>query len=325
MSYSLSVKNEAVKADCTDEDRIYAELTAIFRISGNFVQRQNITGFEVATENAAFARRVFRLVKRSYKTASSMETTKNKRLKQHHIYTARITNQDVLRDIAENMRIEYANGSHYYFRLPGYIIGDEEKKKAYIRGAFLASGSVSNPKKTYHLEITAKDMFIAQEIAGMLEDFGLNPKILGRRTSSVVYIKEGEHIKDFLGIIGAYNHLMEFENIRILKEMRNNVNRLVNCETSNLDKTVDAGVRQLEDIRLIDSTIGLKNLPETLFEIASLRLGNEDLSLLELSRLTKDGIGKSGVNHRMKKISQIASEIREKKIEKSVNQKDQRI
>ena len=313
MSYSLQVKDEIIKTSYKERDEIFAEITAIFRNIGNFCIKDGNLVFEVATENAAFARRIFSLTKSYYKVTSHIVILKSKRFRHHNIYIIQIENKEVLKDITENMEIEYVNGMHYYFKLPDYFVSSEETAKAYVKGVFLSAGSISNPEKTYHLEVKTRCSTIAQEVTKILEEYGLKPKTLKRNNYYIVYIKEGENIKDFLGIVGAHNKLMDFENIRILKEMRNNVNRIVNCETSNLDKTINAGLRQVQDIELIQKTIGLDSLPETLYEIAVLRLENENLSLLELSDLTSDGVGKSGVNHRMKRITRIAEKIREQK------------
>jgi cell division protein WhiA len=325
MPYSLSVKNEAAKTFPANNDGIYAELSAVFRYSGTYRQKRGNVFFEVPADSPALAKRIMKLTKDFYDRSSGIDLAVSGRTGQDKKYRIRISDDDVLNDIAGSMKLGPADGEDRCAKLPDRIISNKNKRMAYIKGAFLAAGSVSNPRKTYHMEIKAKNRLLADESAKILNSLGANPKILDRRASSAVYIKEGDQIINFLGIIGAYSHLMEFENIRIMKEMRNNVNRIVNCETSNLDKTVDAGVRQLEDIKLIDTAVGLESLPKPLCEIARLRLVNEDLSLLELSRLTKDGIGKSGVRHRMEKISQIAQDIREKKSEKSDSQEDRYI
>ena len=144
----------------------------------------------------------------------------------------------------------------------------------------------------------------------LINSFGLNSKVIQRKNSFIIYIKEGEQIVDLLNIVGAHTSLLELENIRIMKEMRNNVNRLVNCETANLSKTVNAAVRQVESIKLIQSTIGLKRLPKNLQEVAELRLSYPDESLKELGEMLDPPVGKSGINHRLRKIEKIAEEIR---------------
>lgn len=169
---------------------------------------------------------------------------------------------------------------------------------------------MSNPEKAYHLEFVVNSLELAEELKELINSYGLTSKVIARKNSHIVYLKEGEQIVDILSIIGAYNSLFEFENVRIVKDMRNNVNRLVNCETANLSKTVNAAVRQVESIKLIEKEIGLKRLSKPLRDIAELRLEYPDESLKELGEMLDPPVGKSGVNHRLRKIEKIADELR---------------
>ena len=190
------------------------------------------------------------------------------------------------------------------------FIGNSKKccKKTYVKSAFSSNGSVSDPDKEYHLEIICRDGMIAEELSEFLEEFGIEAKVVERKNHYVLYVKEAEQIEDFLNYIGAHNCMMEFENVRILKEVRNNVNRQVNCETANIQKTVDASMRQIESIRyLIDRGI-FERLPLKLKEVASLRLENPDADLNELCQMLDNPIGKSGLNHRFRKLDEIARE-----------------
>lgn len=157
------------------------------------------------------------------------------------------------------------------------------------------------------------DSDYALDLSKLINGYGLNSKVIQRKSSFIVYIKEGEQIVDLLNIIGAHSSLLELENIRIMKEMRNNVNRLVNCETANLSKTVNAAVRQMESIKLIQKEIGLNRLPENLRDIAELRLNYPDESLKELGEMLNPKVGKSGVNHRLRRIEKIADELRKER------------
>lgn len=188
---------------------------------------------------------------------------------------------------------------------------DEDLKKAFIRGTFLGAGSVNNPSKTYHLEIVLKNKQDAIFLKNITNNMGITLKELQRKTAYSLYIKEGEEISKFLALIGAQKSVLTFEEIRVIRDIRNNVNRKVNCETANLNKTVSAAVRQIEDIKLIYKN--KINLPENLEEIANLRLENPDTSLIELGKMLKVPIGKSGVNHRLKKLQEIAEELRKNK------------
>lgn len=188
--------------------------------------------------------------------------------------------------------------------------------KGLIRDAFLRSGSISDPEKFYHLEIVFTSHEEAKSIQKMLEDFGLDAKIVERKGHYVVYLKEGAQIADMLRIMEAPLALMEFENIRIVKEMRNSINRQVNCEAANLGKTISAAVKQVEDIKYICSKVGLDNIPESLAETAKIRLEYPEATLKELGELMDPPLGKSGVNHRLKKLSELAEDLRSHKEEK---------
>ena len=192
----------------------------------------------------------------------------------------------------------------------------EFEKREQIREAFVQSGSISDPEKFYHLEIVFTEEAEAMAMKKLLGDFGLDAKIVERKGHFVVYLKEGAQIADMLRIMEASLALMEFENIRIVKEMRNSINRQVNCEAANLGKTISAAVKQIEDINYICSTVGLENLPEGLAETAKKRLEYPEAALKELGELMDPPLGKSGVNHRLKKLSDLAENLRSRKEEK---------
>jgi len=192
----------------------------------------------------------------------------------------------------------------------------DTQKRGIIREAFLQSGSISDPEKFYHLEIVFLELQEAEKIKAMMEDFGLDGKIVERKGHFVVYLKEGSQIADMLRVMEASLALMEFENIRIVKEMRNSINRQVNCEAANLGKTISAAVKQVEDIKFICSNVGLENLPESLAETARKRLEYPEATLKELGELMDPPLGKSGVNHRLKKLSVLAEDLRSHKEEK---------
>ena len=196
---------------------------------------------------------------------------------------------------------------------PKRLYRDTESKRAFLRGAFIACGSFTDPQKSYQFELVTQHRWQAEELRGLMADFGIQAHIMERRDRFVVYLKDGSAIVDILNVIGAHKALMEFENIRILKEMRESVNRKVNCETANIEKAVKAAGKQLEDIELIRQEMGLDNLPESLREICEIRIQNPEIGLSELGNLMTPPLGKSGVNHRFRKLSSIAQEIREKK------------
>ena len=201
-----------------------------------------------------------------------------------------------------------------YYELIGYLITkntkiEEKDIKALLRGAFLGAGFISEPNNTYHLEINFSKLENLLLVKDLLEKYQIVPKILNRNGSISLYIKEGEDISKLLVYIGASNAMLKFEEIRVIKEARNNVNRMVNCEVANLNKTVNAASRQIEAIRKIKNSRKFTNLPEELKEIAELRIKNPDASLIELGNLLKNPIGKSGVNYRLNKLINIAKEL----------------
>lgn len=313
MSFSAKVKGEVCRIGELTREEAKAELAAVMKVSGTLSLGGNKQlSFIVTTENPPIARRVFKLLKQYFNVHTKLLVKKSNSFKKNNIYMVVITEDMGVRSILREMGV--LKGSEGVISLdygiPQEIIQEEETQKAYIRGSFLGGGSISNPEKTYHLEFVTHNSDYADELSRLINSFGLSSKVIQRKGSYVVYLKEGEQIIDLLNIIGAHSSLLELENVRIMKEMRNNVNRLVNCETANLSKTVNAAIRQVESIKLIQKELGLQRLPKNLREIAELRLIYPDESLKELGDLLNPPVGKSGVNHRLRKIEKIADELR---------------
>ena len=187
---------------------------------------------------------------------------------------------------------------------------DEQLARLYIREAFIKSGSMNDPNKKYHLQIMFKEKAKAEEMQTLLNNFNIHAKIIKKEKDYMLYLKDGEEISEFLALVGANKSVIKFEEVRVIKETRNDINRLVNCETANLNKTINASVKQIEDINKIKKAGKFNELPETLKEIAEVRINNPEMSLIELGKLLDKPIGKSGVNHRLKKLSQIAEELK---------------
>ena len=184
----------------------------------------------------------------------------------------------------------------------------EEDQKALIRGLFMGAGSINNPENKYHLEMIVANKESLQQIKTILENLGIQIKTLHTKQKYSLYLKEGEEISKFLALIGANKAVMQFEDIRIQREMRGKVNRLVNCESANLNKTINASIEQIAAIKKLKEMKKFNKLDDNLKEIANLRLENPDMSLIELGKLLKNPVGKSGVNYRLKKIMEIANE-----------------
>jgi len=310
MSFASEIKKELTGIE-VDECCTYAELAALVRMNGSisFSQANHKYTLDVQIENAAIARRIYTLIKSAYDIPVELLVRKKMKLKKNNVYIVRLKeNADrVLSDL--NILKE----SFTFVRtISSTYLEKECCMKAYLRGAFLAGGSINNPEtSSYHLEIFNFHEEHNNALCDLVNMFDLHARKLERRNGFIVYIKEAEKITKFLNIIGAHNALFKFEDVRIVRDMRNSVNRLVNCETANLNKTIGAAFRQVENIRLIENTVGLDALPDKLKEIAILRKEHQEVSLKELGELVTSGkISKSGVNHRLKKIDEFANKIR---------------
>ncbi|MGL5417543.1 MAG: DNA-binding protein WhiA [Clostridium sp.] len=312
MSFSSKVKGEICRYSDISKEEALAELSAIMKVSGTIAFSGLGLAFRITTENATSARLIFSLLKEHFNIHSKLMVKKSNSLKKNNIYMVVIDESMGVRELLNVTGIfkEVDGIMNLDYSIEKEMVDSDVTKRAYVRGAFLGGGSISNPEKTYHLEFVTHSEEYANELCKLINTFGLNSKVIARKNSHIIYIKEGEQIVDLLNILGAHTCLLELENIRIKKEMRNNVNRLVNCETANLSKTVNAAVRQVESIELIKSSIGLQRLPKNLQEIADLRLKYPEESLKELGEMLDPPVGKSGVNHRLRKIEKIAEEVR---------------
>lgn len=308
MSFASETKKELtnleIKPCCLN-----AELSALIRMNGalSFSNRKLIV--DIQTENAAIARRIYTLIKKSFEVQVELLVRKKMRLKKNNVYIVRLSQQ--AKEILESLKI-LGEGFTFIHDISQDLIKKKCCKRAYLRGAFLAGGSVNNPEtSSYHLEIFSLYKEHNSSLCEVMNMFDLNSKTLERKKGYITYLKEAEKITEFLNIIGAHHALLRFEDIRIVRDMRNSVNRLVNCETANLNKTIGASLRQVENIRYIDQTVGLHILPEKLREIAELRITYQEVTLKELGEMVNGGnISKSGINHRLRKIDEIAEKLR---------------
>lgn len=316
MSFSSLTKNEISRLPIEDKCCSIAELSAIIRMSGTIqISGMRRISLKFVTENAAIARRIFVLLKTLYNAEVEVMVRRNRQLKKNNNYLVMVADTEMTGKILKDTGIitdEKSSNYIVYNRIPSRLIKNRCCKRAYIRGAFLGGGSISNPEKSYHLEFVTNNEEHSKELLKIINSFGLKARVVTRKGNYVIYLKEGEQIVDILNIIGAHQALLKFEDIRVFKDVRNNVNRIVNCETANLNKTINASIRQVENIEYIDAKIGIDKLPENLQEIARLRLEHRDASLKELGSMLKPPVGKSGVNYRLKKIEEIAEELKRK-------------
>lgn len=307
MSFASEMKNELTRIE-VDEENAKAELSALIRMNGALSLSNQQFVINVQTENATTARRIYSLIKKVFNVEVELLVRKKMKLKKNNIYICRIKVR--AKEILDELGI--LKSGVFTHEIDEALIHDDEMRRSYLRGAFLAGGSVNNPEtSSYHLEIFSLYEDHSEGITQLMNKYELNAKHLERKKGSIAYLKEAEKISDFLSLIGGYQALLKFEDVRIVRDMRNSVNRLVNCETANLNKTVSAAMKHVESIRLIDQEIGLDNLPERLREIAKLRVEHQEVSLKELGEMMTSGnISKSGVNHRLRKLNEMADKLR---------------
>ena len=308
MSFASETKKELTQVDADDQS-LKAELSALIRMNGSLSFANRQLSLDVQTENAAIARRLYIIVKKLYSYNVELLVRKKMRLKKNNVYICRV--REEAKQLLTDLYI-ISNDFQFNHTIAEQLIAKKNQKRAYLRGAFLAGGSVNNPETSaYHLEVYSLYKEHGEALANLMNEFGLNAKTIERKKGFVTYLKEAEKISDFLNLVGAHQAMLKFEDVRIVRDMRNSVNRIVNCETANLNKTIGAALRQVENIRFIENTIGLDQLPEKLREIARLRVEYQDVTLKELGEMVSTGIvSKSGVNHRLRKIDEIADTLR---------------
>jgi len=314
MSFSGKVKDELSRCISSARHCQIAEIAAIISLCGKvYISEADKIQLWIQTENIAVARKYFTLLQKSFNINIDVSIRRNILFKKSRIYKVSVNDDEAARRVLSAVKFMNPDGEieENFFAINRIIIQNTCCKRAFLRGSFLAIGSISDPKKAYHFEMICTDKKKATQLKNIMAAFNIDAKVIQRKKYYVVYVKESAQIVDMLNIMGAHTSLMDLENIRILKEMRNSINRRVNCETANISKTVSAAVKQVEDITYIQNAIGFGRISEGLEEMARLRLEYPDASLSELGKLLSTPVGKSGVNHRLRKLSAIADELRE--------------
>lgn len=313
MSFSSDVKEELSMQMSHARHCQIAELSALISLCGKVaISADDQYSISIQTENIGVARKSFTLLKKIFKIKAEIAIRQNVYFKKHRSYFVKVTKHEEAIQVLKTTKLlnRHLEIEEELTVADNLVVRNTCCKRAFIRGAFLASGSISDPERSYHFEIVCATLQKANQIKDILHTFGLEGKIIDRKNRYIVYLKEAETIVDILNIMEAHVALMNLENIRILKDMRNSVNRQVNCETANINKTVNAAVKQIEDIKFIEEKVGLDFLSEPLQEIARIRLQHPEVPLKELGTFMSPPMGKSGVNHRLRKIGQVAEELR---------------
>jgi len=286
MSFSSKVKEELIEVYGNARHCQIAELSSIVHFAGKI--GKPLAEIDIPVENEYASRKAFTLLTKTFNINS------------------------INNSVIDSLKLTQSEDGGFDLKTPvdERLIKSSCCKRAFLRGAFISIGSVSNPEKGYHLEFVCDDREQGQQLVDILQSFDVDAHIIARKKYHIVYIKEGEAIVDLLNIMGAHASLMDLENMRILKEISNDINRRVNCEAANIAKTINASNNQIEDILFLKDNYGLKRLPDKLREIAEVRIDNPEASLKELGELLDPPVGKSGVNHRLHKLSELAASLR---------------
>jgi DNA-binding protein WhiA len=311
MSFSIKVKNEILLLSTEKTEKI-SLLSAYIRNNAVITE----TSILINTENIELSKYIYNLLRELYNIIPSITLRKNFNFKKNSSYLIKINNQRdvILKDLS------LINEDGYFINIPReYVYEDEDEKQAYLRGLFIATGSVNDPNTArYHLEFLIDDYDYALFVCELLDDYNLNSKLIERNNGFMVYIKEAEKISDFLKVLKAYNSVLYYENIKAYREEKNLINRLNNCEQANVEKTINSANEQIKDIEHIENTVGLDALDEKLKTVAIYRKKYKEVSLSELSKIisieTNTNLSKSGINHRIRKIKEIANNINKEEV-----------
>ena len=310
MSFSSDVKNEIIRKEYVKEKPAISELAGMVSFGGRLKINDGKYYFTIVSENPRISRRLYSLMKGALNINSKIKIKKNPEKVSY--YEVVLENKEDIESLfkatyllEEDKTIE----SFINYRINPKLVSARELGASFIKGAFVIGGSVMNPQKNYHLEFTTGRYSLSNDFMELLDKMGVPAKIVMRKSKYVMYYKNSDEIADVLTILGSVNALMEYHNAKILKEMRNRINRTINCETANLSKTVDASVEQVKCIEKLMEKGIFDTLPDTLREIGELRLKYREHSLKELGEMLTPPIGKSGVNHRLRKIMDIARDI----------------
>lgn len=316
MSFSNDIKNELLRLEYADDSERVSLLAGLARMDGTIlIGAGRQISLQLVSENAAVARLVFSWLKSLFHVEAEVTIQRQNRLKKNVLYVVDVPSQTRMPVLLNTLGMVDRDGLLFRSEIPVELIDSDILRRAYIRGVFLGGGSMTDPKRSYHLEIVTQSEEYAGHLIDLIENYNIYPRMSYRKESIVVYLKESEQISDFLALIGAYEAVMALENTRIQKNVRNQVNRLVNCETANLNKSIDAAQRQIQHINLIASRMGLERLPDSLRQAAEVRLNHPEESLKDLGQLLDPPVGKSGMNHRMRRLEELAMQLESEMVE----------
>lgn len=305
MSFSDEVKHEIARIRSVE----LPELAALIRMDGIIQIINKKLALKIKVYHGDLARKVFSIIKDQFNLDIQIIVRKGNHFSNHNVYELRLKPQKGLKIFLHELGFIDEN-NRLVFRIKKEFIDNRECQRAYLRGAFLGGGSINDPRSEYHLELRCEHESFAEDLVRILDKFAIQGHITEHNHKYIVYLKSYEEIVTVLNVIGAHQALLKMENQRVLKDLKNDVNRKVNFETANLDKTIQAAMEQIEDIELIEVSKGLNSLSIGLQEIALLRKENPYASLKELGEMLLPPLSKSGVNHRLRRLKKIADKIR---------------
>lgn len=298
MSFTTDVKNELCRIKYGKRCCMRAHLAGIAGFSGAVVRDNGTDSFKMRTESTAIARRVYTLMKELFGFKAVLAAAGK---------ICSITVEQGFQTVLTELG--FMHGGIVRFTADPFVVHDDCCKTAFLAGAFLGGGYVKTPKNGYHFEIKTHYRTLSRDLAGLVDEMGFEPRLVMRKSEYVVYLKQSDAICDILAQMGAPDAMLEMCNVKILKDVRNNITRKVNCDTANISKAAEAAAVQLRAIGRIQAKQGLESLPEPLAQIAKLRLENPEANLTELGQMLLPPISKSGVNHRLKKIILMAENL----------------
>ncbi|HEK9984909.1 TPA: DNA-binding protein WhiA [Streptococcus equi subsp. zooepidemicus] len=303
MSFTTTVKEELIHLSASDQ----TELSAIIKLAGSLGLANQSLNLSITTENAKIARYIYALIEDTYHIIPEIRYHQKTNLKKNRVYTVYLDKQ------VDKLLADLKLADSFFGIETGIeqqVMSDDDAGRAYLKGAFLAAGTVRDPESgKYQLEIYSVYLDHAQDLAQLMHKFMLDAKVIERKNGAVTYLQKAEDIMDFLIIIGAMSCKEEFEAVKLLREARNDINRANNAETANIAKTITASMRTINNIIKIMDTIGLDSLPIELQQIAQMRVANPDYSLQQIADSLDFAITKSGVNHRLRKINKLAEDL----------------
>ncbi len=316
MSFSSNLKDELCHVFNSSRHCNIAELAGIISFLARVkISIDNEFTLSISTDNAGLARKCFTILKKTFNISTGVRVVKSSFLSKKHVYTIYIKDNLQAKKILMTTKLlnKYFEVEENLELEKNMILSKKCCRRAFLRAAFLCAGSISDPEKAYHFEIACSCYEKAMQILNLFVSFSIDAKIIERKNLYVIYVKDSEQIATILALMEANKSLLELENIRILKGMRNNINRKINCEMANINKTIVASLKQIEDIKYIEDNYTMDILSENLKEVAILRLKYPEASLSELGSYLFPTVSKSGINHRLRKISMIVDKLKDER------------